>query len=179
MRYYTLSEGNAVGAWTTDRAMEFLAKPGYQDALNEIVRSLETLREKDVPIYTADRLVYLFGDASEISKEDYDRHVEGFKDLQAKSSEMAEEMSGMTEAEMQRYINNFPNELPGLVNRKQLSRLIWAFNEIEGLNDTETEAEDVDDKIQENIQAVYAILRHVEKTGDPSAVEKLLQAVDG
>lgn len=178
VKYYDLQDGAAVAKWLTDRDMEFVAKEGVIEDLDDLINAFEALRDHEFPVYTPERIQYNFPRAKEITEEEYDTAVEAINDHNMKAKEMAMEMEGMTVADMRRYITDFPDKLPGMVNRERLSRLIWAFNEVAGLNDEETiDNVEADDAARESTEAVYAILKHVEQTGDPSVVDNLLKAI--
>jgi succinate dehydrogenase flavin-adding protein (antitoxin of CptAB toxin-antitoxin module) len=182
MKYFLLKGKSAIILKLSDeRTAEFTARSGWEDEAREIVEQFELLRDFDVPIYTDERLLHFFPDASEISEDQYDSMLTEIKEYNAESEKMEKHIDSLSEADLQTYITMFPTANPGLVSFAQISRLIQAFTDLR--EDLETnpdvDPDDIPDSYVDDIKAVYALLKSAETTKDTTAITQILKVVGG
>ena len=182
MKYFALRNNNAVVAkWSDPRTVTFTSKRGRDAEVSEIVQEFELLRDYDVPMYTEERLKYFFNDMREINEEEYTGMLAAIDQHNAEAKVIEKEMESQTPASMSRYVSTFSANFPDLLNFREVSELVSAFNDLrederaDRLEEDPDFNNDEDDK--EYLKTIYALLRHVEKSSDPSVVKEILKVV--
>ena len=181
MKYYLLGPNNTIIAKVTDdRAVELIAKIGWQDDANNFLETVEALRGIDTPMFTEGRMKYYFPDTLELDKSAFEAAVDDVNDFNTKQKATIKEIENTSLDDIKSYITLFPSRLPKLVNYRQLNRLWQALYisreplyEVNGAADTNaTNEEEIED-----IRALYGILRSVEKANDNTLVTDILDVV--
>jgi hypothetical protein len=182
MKYFALTNNNSVVAkWADPRTVTFTSKSGRDAEVSEIVQEFELLRDYDVPMYTEERLTYFFNDIREINEEEYTGILAAIDQHNAEAKVIEKDIESQTPASMSRYVSTFSANFPDLLNFREVSELVSAFNDLrederaESLEEDSDFNNDEDDK--EYLKTIYALLKHVEKSSDPSVVKEILKVV--
>jgi hypothetical protein len=181
MKYFALTNNNSVVAkWADPRTVTFTSRRGRDEEVSEIVKEFELLREYDVPMYTEERLKYFFKDMREVNEEEYTGMLAAIDQYNAEAQEVEKEMESQTPASMTTYVSNFGANFPNLLNFRDVSDLVAAFNDLREAERPAQERDAAFDSVEDDLEylkAMYALLKHVEKSSDPTVVKEILKVV--
>lgn len=183
MKYFSLRNGNSVIAkWSDDRTVEFFSHRENDEEVGDIVERFELLREHNVPIYTEERLNHFFPELREISEKEYTAYISSIDQHNAEADQFQKEIETETNASMTRYVATFAANHPTLLNFRQVSELVEAFSAFREYDQDNRLEEDpnfnADEDAEEYLVTVFALLKHVEKSSDPSVVLNILKVVN-
>lgn len=184
MKYYSLDKYNsAILKWQDERAVEFEAKAGRDEEVEDIMKRFELLRPYDTPIYSEKRLKHFFPELKEISEEDYNNLTDTIRMFNIETEALEKEVAAKSDGELQRFVASFATRNRGLLSYGEVSRLVRAFNDLtedeilSKINNNEQVNEYAESR--ESLEALYIVLHHTEKTSDTKLVQSMLNLVKG
>jgi hypothetical protein len=176
MKFYMLAPNSAMVAKISDpRTAEFNSKKGWDDEAQEIVESIEQLRDLEVPMYTEGRLKYFFPQMTEISQEEYDNSISAISEFNDMQGKLEKEVADASLSDIRQYLSVFPANNPELVNFAQLREL----SRVIAMGTQELDPSDgVAEATEDTLRLLYSVLLGTERTGDRSLIDSLLEVAE-